>query len=114
MYFFKLKNFIKNNIDKMDWEILSRNPNAIYLLEKNFNKINWLGLCENPNAIYLLDKNLDKISLIWIYKNANAKHLLEKNKDKINWGNLSSNPSIFELDYDALFKEKLIQIAIDP
>jgi len=30
--------------------------------------------------------------------------LLEKNNDKIDWHWLSSNPSIFELDYETLEK----------
>ena len=45
---------------------------------------------------------------------------LEKNQDKIDWNNLSRNPLIFELDYNALkkrcniYKEELIQKAIHP
>src|SRR5207248_1632321 len=46
-----------NIIDqKIDWDELSSNPNAIYLLEKNLDKINWGYLSLNPNAIYLLEK----------------------------------------------------------
>ena len=38
--------------------------------------------------------------LNWINKrNQNSMKLLKENKDKINWNWLSSNPSIFELDY---------------
>jgi len=46
--------------------------------------------------------------------------LLEKNADKINWNVLSVNPSIFDLDYEALekrcniFKEELIKKALHP
>jgi len=45
---------------------------------------------------------------------------LEKNNDKIYWLALSSNPSIFELDYEALekrcniYKEELIKKALQP
>ena len=35
--FYKFKSFI--NIDKIDWEYLSRNPGAIHLLERNPDKI---------------------------------------------------------------------------
>jgi hypothetical protein len=65
------------------WHCLSRNPNAISLLEKHPNKIHWKSLCLNPNANCLF-------------------HLLKKNLDKLNnesWSNLSGNPSIFEIDY---------------
>ena len=34
--------------------------------------------------------------------NPNAIHILENNIDKINWNILSSNPSIFQIDYDAM------------
>jgi len=46
--------------------------------------------------------------------------LLEENVDKINWKNLSLNPSIFVLDYEALekrcniYKEELIKKALHP
>jgi hypothetical protein len=39
----------------IDWNWLSRNPNAIHLLEQNIDKINWFWLSENPNAIHLLE-----------------------------------------------------------
>ena len=34
----------------------------------------------------------------------NIIELLEKNQDKIDWGHFSSNPAIFELDYDFFVK----------
>ena len=34
---------------------ISRNPNAIHLLEQNMDKIDWKFLSENPNAIHLLE-----------------------------------------------------------
>jgi len=78
---------------------LSRNPNALHLLENNQHKIFWnYWLLVNPNIIYLL----------------------EKNQDKIDWEYISENESIFELDYASLkercsiYKEELIQIALHP
>ena len=47
--------------------------------------------------------------------NIDGKSLKEQNLDKINWCDLIENPSIFQLDYQALqqrievFKEELIQ-----
>ena len=40
----------------MNWFLLSKNPNAIHILEKNLNKVYWSDLSENPNAIHLLAK----------------------------------------------------------
>ena len=39
---------LEQNLDKIDWWWLSRNPAAIHLLEKNPDKISWLWLSENP------------------------------------------------------------------
>jgi hypothetical protein len=80
-YWKNLKNKYKDlvdwiNIDKLNWEQLSSNPNAIYLLEirnefenclsiKAYNnlrdKICWDNLSLNPNAIELLTNNKDKL-----------------------------------------------------
>jgi hypothetical protein len=38
----------------VNWEYLSRNPNAIPILEKNLDKVNWKKLSFNPNALHLL------------------------------------------------------------
>jgi len=92
----KLKNWI--SIDKLDSYSLSKNPNAIPILEKNLKKINWIALSSNPNAI----------------------SILEKNQDKINWYLLSSSASIFELEiqYNKLkercetYKEEFIEKAM--
>ena len=74
------------HINKLDWESLSYNPNAISLLEDNIDKINWTALSSNPNAI----------------------HLLEQNIDKIDWTLLSTNPNIFTYDYEKMRKNCLI------
>jgi hypothetical protein len=86
-------NLFEQNINKIDWYALSKNPNAIELLVKNLDKINWDVLSENPNAIELLVKNLDKINWESLSSNTNNKaiELLRENKDKINWYRLSEN-----------------------
>ena len=55
----KLKEFVQ--FDGLNWSMLSRNSNAIHLLEQNPEKINWDTLSENPNAIRLLEKYPEKI-----------------------------------------------------
>ena len=89
---------LKQHPDKINWNMLSHNPNAIELLRKNPDKINWLGLSQNPNAI----------------------ELLKDNQDKINWYMFSSNPSIFTYDYRKMrdsnqdLKEEIIAKALHP
>jgi len=95
---YKLRDWI--DIDKIDWYRLSRNPNAIHLLEKHPDKINWYYLSNNPNAIHLLEKNIDKINWSCLSSNPNSIHILEKNIDKIDWFEISSNPAIFTFVYD--------------
>ena len=65
------------DINKIDWDYLSENPNAIELLKENQDKINWINLSKNPNAI----------------------SLLKKNQDKIDWYLFSLNPNIMTYDY---------------
>ncbi len=56
----KLKKVFEPYFDKLDWKFLSKNPNAIHLIEQNIREggdyINWHGLCSNPNAIDILDQ----------------------------------------------------------
>jgi hypothetical protein len=49
---YKLLNWIDKN--KLHWDTLSKNPNAINYLEQNKDKINWDLLSLNPNAIHYL------------------------------------------------------------
>jgi len=66
----------------INWNALSRNPNAINLLEQNQDKINWNALSLNPNAIHLLKKNLDKINWCELSENPNAIFYFRKTKIK--------------------------------
>ena len=100
----KLRDWV--DIDKLDWDYLSENENAISLLKENQDKINWNSLSSNENAIELLKKNKDKI--IWndLSFNSNAIDILKENQDKIDWFSFSQNPNIFTYDYK-LMKEKI-------
>jgi hypothetical protein len=40
---------LEKNLDKIDWDWLSENPNAIHLLEKNLDQIYWDRLSANPS-----------------------------------------------------------------
>jgi len=80
---YKLLDWI--DIDKLDWVELSRNPNAIHLLEQNPDKICWKHLSRNPNAVFLLEQNQDKIDWAMLSRNPHALSILEINKARINW-----------------------------
>ena len=120
--FLKLLDWI--DINKLNWEYLSVNPNAIHLiseaLEQNRDKIYWRELSRNPGAIHLLEKNIDKINWCKLSSNPGAIHLLEKNQDKINWDELCYNPGIFTYDYDKIrahcliFKEDIMKNRFHP
>ena len=72
--------------------------------------------------MYKLKDWIDIENIDWriLSQNPNAISLLEKNQHKILWSWLSSNPSIFEIDYEslkercAIYKEELMQIALHP
>ncbi len=107
---YKLKDWI--SLKKLNWEMLSENPNAIDLLKANPKKIVWWRLSSNPSAIELLrekiedDKDIDdddqiidtnpfnKIDWKWLSANRSdgAIELLKENQTKINWTWLSKNP----------------------
>ena len=113
---YKLKDWV--HLEKLDWNVLSANPNdgAIDLLKANPSKINWDFLSENPAAIKLLKANPNKINWKELSLNPNAIELLktkinEENEmsednygdsddydpNNIDWKNLSLNPAAIEL-----------------
>ena len=110
-------------MNKVDWNELSANPNAIHIIEKNLDKIGWRRLSLNPNAIPILEKNLDKIDWRILSENPNAIHILENNLDKVDFICLCINPNImdlFPLDYqemrerNKLFAEELTSKVFNP
>ena len=86
---YRLLDWIDKN--KLDWELLASNPNAIDLLRENPDKIDWDYLSANENAIELLRENKDKIDWYRLSSNPNAIELLRENPDKIDWDYLSAN-----------------------
>ena len=100
----KLRDWI--DINKINWDGLSINPNAIELLKENQDKICWFNLSYNTNSIELLKKNKNKINWIILSENPNAIELLKENQDKINWFRFSENSNIFTYDYK-LMKETM-------
>ncbi len=105
---------IEKNLDKIDWASLSENKNAIHILEKNLDKVDWSFLCLNPNAIHILEKNLDKLNWHFLCQNPNAIHILEKNLDKINWNFLCLNPNAIHILEKNLDKVNWSILSVNP
>ena len=47
-------------MNKVDWKLLSKNPNAMSILENNLDKINWDILCLNP-SLFIETYNIKNI-----------------------------------------------------
>jgi hypothetical protein len=109
------KNILRDGIpvDKLNWNYLSANPNAIDLLRERMNfekkltedeykklpyQINWSALCTNsdPEAIKLLslEENYDKIDWLRLSDNPNAIKLLE---DRVKYQLLLNNEQLNDL-----------------
>jgi hypothetical protein len=78
---------------KINWSSLCRNtdPGAIQLLYANQDKIDWSILSYNPNAIHLLEK---RVKYQLKLQNEGKLDTL-KTKERISWIGLSSNSAIF-------------------
>jgi hypothetical protein len=105
-----------NYFNKIDWIYLSSNthPKAIELLAENLDKVDWTVLSENPGAIELLKANPHKILWRYLSLNKNASELLKQRhyyenslsveeyyslgkNNKLSWEFLSANPCAIEL-----------------
>jgi len=106
---------IKNNeLDKIDWMALSRNPAAMHILNdpKYYKYIHWCGIIFNKNAVELVKNNLHMIGDYWpyIYYQPHLMDIIEQNMDKINWYCLSENYNaihILEQNIEKINVEKL-------
>ena len=103
---FKLKYKLKDWIppEKLDWDWLSANPNAIDLLNANPDNIKWKMLVENtnPRAIELIKENRDNIDWMinWrrsLSRNPAAIDMLKAHPNDIDWKMLSSNPAAIDM-----------------
>jgi len=108
----KLRTIVNTNLDKLDWEELSANPGAIDILSQNIDRIEWEELCQNLNGPHLLTYFEENINWDMLSSNSQAEELLKKNVDKINWYYISTNPCIFETDYNKM-KDRLKPLRFD-
>jgi len=95
--------FIEKNIQFIDFNILSQNKNALYILNNNKDKIKFKSLLfnKNPNIIKLFEDYKYNISTDHIFANPIFIDLLKDNVHHIDWDNcyhILSNPHIDVID----------------
>ena len=60
---------LEQNPDKIDWDLLSMNPNAMILLEQNQDKIHWvcfscnISIFEKKINYQFLDERMSRVTL---------------------------------------------------
>jgi hypothetical protein len=93
---------------KIDWMELSKNKEAIPILEKNLDKLDPQYFSYNEKAVPILDAiikgtdlQLNKykhlIDWIWLSMNKGAKDIIMNNLDKIDWNGVALNSSAIEI-----------------
>lgn len=98
---FKLRECAKIELTKRDyycyWKCLSKNPNAIYLLEQNINKLNfrcWHYLSRNPNILPIVQQYSEMIKWdIVMSDNPNANILIKYHPTPFDAWELTLTPS---------------------
>ena len=90
---------LEEYIHFIHWDSLCLNesPKAIELIMRYPEKINWLSLSSNPSAMKILEDNPDKINYWGLSFNYNAIHLIEQFPEEINWLGLSGNKNALHI-----------------
>ena len=94
--------FFEKNLNKLNYFLLSRTDNSLILIEKYPElayKFNWREISKNPNAIPILEKYSNKIVWGYLCLNKNGISMLRQNLNKINWKNISKNKNALSLLY---------------
>ncbi len=99
--------YLEQHVDKVDWETISRNPNAMPLieehLEQRLDRLDGLLLSGNPSVMTLLSKPHllrlceHKLSSYHLSENPNVIPFLETHMEYIIWFYLSGNPNAIPL-----------------
>lgn len=68
--------YLENHPEKINWVdfAYNTNPKTICIHTKNLDKIKWDNLSANQNAIHLLQKNEDKVNIDYLVYNKNQEH----------------------------------------
>jgi hypothetical protein len=77
-----IEKMVKKKWEKINFNALSTNPNAIHILSKHMDKVKWKNLSQNPNAISILMENPDMISFSDFLTNPNAIPYIETIMEK--------------------------------
>jgi hypothetical protein len=94
--------YLTKHPELISWYHLSKNPNAIHILETNVDKLEWSwGISTNPNAFHLYLQHHetdtmapDYLPWYWLCKNTRAVNWIHINYPQyIDWSSLSSNPN---------------------
>lgn len=99
--------------DRLNYNSLSLNPNAVGILGKQCFFINWKYFSANPYAIDILEKNINRLNWCYLSKNKNAIHILKQKPSKINWFYISANPNAIEIIEQYLNVYDLMSSKID-
>ena len=87
---YKLLDWI--DIDKINWHLLSENPNAIHLLEKNKEFINWNRISTNPSIFTYNYKELKQRMKDTIAEDLMKNRFHPKYMDKwLDWGQVEAD-----------------------
>jgi hypothetical protein len=111
---------LRDRLDKVSRFYLNRNPSSIPLLESNPHLINFDELVTNPNGIQLLEQHIEAINLHQaeeIVYNPSGIELFqrlfeidvipEEDFEYLVKERLIENPSLFDLDYQAMSKARV-------
>jgi hypothetical protein len=95
---------IKQHFQNVDFNRLSNNPEAIFMLLANQHLINWTEFSKNtsPFAIHLMKRNLHRLDFCFFSANPSAIYVLEKYQNIIDWDYLSINPKIWVIHPNAI------------
>lgn len=80
-----LRPYFTAHIDKVEWEFLSQNPNAIDMIRDNIDKVETTHLCwnEHPDAIRMVEDRIEDACWDALSCNSSATYVLEQHLDKI-------------------------------
>ena len=99
--------YLEQHLDKVDWGTISRNPNAMPLIEEQLEQrlelFSWILLSANPSVMSLLSKPHllrlceHKLSSYHLSANPNVIPFLETHLQHVLWFYLSGNPNAIPL-----------------
>ena len=90
----KALRFLFQNIDKLNWIGISRNPSVpVEFFREHVDKLNWSGISFNPSVpVEFFREHVDKLDWSGISRNPSIPiEFFRENIDKLDWIGISSN-----------------------